>query len=64
LLAPGRRARMIDATDLTALDWLPPVVLAIALTAWTLAFAGLVTTTARSRRGHSPNRTGPPGTGQ
>jgi tellurite resistance protein TehA-like permease len=38
-------ARMIDATDLTALDWLPPLVLAVALTAWALAFAGLVTTT-------------------
>ena len=48
--------RMIDATDLTALDWLPRVVLAIALTAWVLAFAGLVTTTPRSLRG----RPGPP----
>jgi tellurite resistance protein TehA-like permease len=43
-------ARMIDATDLTALDWLPPVVLAIALTAWALAFTGLVTTTIQSLR--------------
>jgi hypothetical protein len=42
---------MIDATDLTPLDWLPPLVLAIALAAWTLAFAGLVTATPRSRRG-------------
>ena len=49
-------ARMIDATDLTALDWLPPVVLAVALTAWALAFAGLVTTSSRSVRGH-PRRT-------
>jgi tellurite resistance protein TehA-like permease len=48
-------ARMIDATDLTALDWLPPVVLAIALTAWALAFTGLVTTTFRSL----PGRPGP-----
>jgi tellurite resistance protein TehA-like permease len=48
-------ARMIDATDLTALDWLPPVVLAIALTAWVLAFTGLVTTP-RFLRG----RPGPP----
>jgi tellurite resistance protein TehA-like permease len=44
-------ARMIDATDLTPLDWLPPLVLAIALAAWTLAFAGLVTATPRARRG-------------
>jgi tellurite resistance protein TehA-like permease len=46
-------ARMSDATDLDALDWLPPLVLAIALAAWALAFTGLVTTTARSLRGHS-----------
>jgi hypothetical protein len=38
---------MTDATDLTALDWLPPVMLAIALTAWALAFAGLVGTASR-----------------
>jgi hypothetical protein len=43
-------ARMIDATGLTALDWLPPLVLAIALTAWALAFAGLATTALRSLR--------------
>ena len=41
-------ARMIEATDLTSLDWLPPVVLAVALTAWALAFGGLVITTSRS----------------
>jgi tellurite resistance protein TehA-like permease len=41
-------ARMIEATDLTALDWLPPVVLAVALAAWGLAFAGLVTTISRT----------------
>jgi tellurite resistance protein TehA-like permease len=41
-------ARMIDATGLTALDWLPPLVLAIALAAWALAFAGLVTTISRT----------------
>jgi tellurite resistance protein TehA-like permease len=41
-------SRMIEATDLTALDWLPPLVLAVALTAWMLAFAGLVTTSSRS----------------
>lgn len=41
-------SRMIDATDLTALGWLPPVVLAIALIAWALAFAGLVTTISRT----------------
>lgn len=40
-------SRMIEATDLTALDWLPPVMLAIALTAWALAFAGLVGTASR-----------------
>ena len=49
-------SRMIDATDLTALDWLPPLALAVALTAWALAFAGLVTTIPRSLRG----RPGPP----
>lgn len=43
-------SRMIDATDVTALDWLPPVVLGIALTAWTLAFVGLVSSGASSRR--------------
>jgi Voltage-dependent anion channel len=42
--------RMIDATDLTGLDWLPPLVLAVALTAWTLTFVGLVTTTSHSWR--------------
>jgi hypothetical protein len=52
----GVAARMIDATNLTALDWLPPVVLAVALTAWALAFGGLVTTSSRSVRGH-PRRT-------
>ena len=41
-------ARMIDATNLTALDWLPPLVLIIALAAWGLAFAGLVTTISRT----------------
>jgi tellurite resistance protein TehA-like permease len=40
--------RMIDATDLTALDWLPPLVLVVALAAWALAFAGLVTTISRT----------------
>jgi tellurite resistance protein TehA-like permease len=43
-------SRMADATDLTALDWLPPVVLAIALTAWALTFAGLVGTASRAWR--------------
>jgi hypothetical protein len=43
-------SRMFEATDLTALDWLPPLVLAVALAAWTLAFAGLVTTSSRSVR--------------
>jgi tellurite resistance protein TehA-like permease len=43
-------SRMIEATDLAALDWLPPVVLAIALTAWALAFAGLVGTASRAWR--------------
>ena len=42
--------RMIDAIHLTGLDWLPPLMLAIALTAWALAFAGLVTTTLGSWR--------------
>jgi tellurite resistance protein TehA-like permease len=41
-------SRMIDATDVTALDWLPPLVFGIALTAWTLAFAGLVGTVVRA----------------
>ena len=41
---------MIDAIHLTGLDWLPPLMLAIALTAWALAFAGLVTTTLGSWR--------------
>jgi tellurite resistance protein TehA-like permease len=40
-------SRMAEATDLAALDWLPPVVLGIALTAWALAFAGLVGTASR-----------------
>ena len=52
--------RMSDATDLTALDWLPPVIFAVALTAWALAFGGLVTTTSRALRGRprpaSPRR--------
>ena len=52
--------RMSDATDLTALDWLPPVIFAVALTAWALAFGGLVATTSRSVRGRprpaSPRR--------
>jgi hypothetical protein len=43
--------RMIDATDLTAHDRLPQLVLVIAVTAWVLAFGGLVTTAARSMRG-------------
>ena len=43
-------SRMIDATDVTALDWLPPLVFGIALTAWTLAFAGLVGTASRAWR--------------
>ena len=51
-------ARMIVATDLTALDWLPPLVLVIALAAWGLAFAGLVTaisrTLSRNRRQSGP----------
>lgn len=38
-------ARMIDAINLSALDWLPPLMLAVALAAWALAFAGLITTT-------------------
>jgi tellurite resistance protein TehA-like permease len=42
--------RMIEATDVTALDWLPAVVLGIALAAWSLAFAGLVGTAARAWR--------------
>jgi tellurite resistance protein TehA-like permease len=29
-------SRMIDATDVTALDWLPPLVFGIALSAWVL----------------------------
>jgi tellurite resistance protein TehA-like permease len=49
--------RMIDATDLTALDWLPPLVLVVALAAWALAFAGLVTTAARGSR-RLPRRSG------
>jgi tellurite resistance protein TehA-like permease len=43
-------SRMAEATDLAALDWLPPVVLGIALTAWALAFAGLVGTGSRAWR--------------
>jgi tellurite resistance protein TehA-like permease len=43
-------SRMTEATDLAALDWLPPVVLAVSLTAWTLAFAGLVATASRAWR--------------
>ncbi|HKA85163.1 MAG TPA: hypothetical protein VKD21_14920, partial [Acidimicrobiales bacterium] len=43
-------SRMTEATDLTALDWLPRVVLAISLTAWTLAFAGLVGSASRAWR--------------
>jgi hypothetical protein len=43
-------SRMTDATDLTALDWLPPMVLGISLTAWALAFAGLVGTASRAWR--------------
>ena len=43
-------SRMAEATDLSALDWLPPAVLAIAFTAWALAFAGLVGTAARAWR--------------
>jgi tellurite resistance protein TehA-like permease len=43
-------SRMTDATDLTALDWLPPAVLGISLTAWALAFAGLVGTASRTWR--------------
>jgi tellurite resistance protein TehA-like permease len=46
-------SRMTEATDLNALDWLPPVVLAIALTAWTLTFAGLVGTAPDAWR-HGP----------
>jgi tellurite resistance protein TehA-like permease len=34
--------RMIAALDLDDLDWLPPVVLVVALTAWAATFAGLV----------------------
>jgi hypothetical protein len=43
-------SRMIEATDLAGLDWLPPVVLAIALTVWALAFVGLVGTASRAWR--------------
>jgi tellurite resistance protein TehA-like permease len=43
--------RMVDATDLTGLDWLPPLALAVALTAWALASTGLVTTASRALRG-------------
>jgi tellurite resistance protein TehA-like permease len=43
-------SRMTDATDLTVLGWLPPVVLAISLAAWALAFAGLVGTASRAWR--------------
>lgn len=42
--------RMIDAVDLPTLDWLPPVVLVIALAAWALTFAGMVVTTATRRQ--------------
>ena len=51
--------RMIDATGLTGLDWLPPLVLAVALTAWTLTFVGLVTTTSRSWRSRGEPLTSP-----
>jgi hypothetical protein len=50
---------MIDATGLTGLDWLPPLVLAVALTAWTLTLVGLVTTTSRSWRSRGEPLTGP-----
>ena len=43
-------SRMIEATDLAGLDWLPPVVLGIARTAWALAFVGLVGTASRAWR--------------
>jgi tellurite resistance protein TehA-like permease len=50
--------RMIDATDLTALDWLPPLVLVVAVAAWALAFAGLVTTISRTLS-RNTRRSGP-----
>jgi tellurite resistance protein TehA-like permease len=43
-------SRMIDA-DVTALDWLPPLVFGIALGAWTLTFAGLVGSASHACRG-------------
>jgi hypothetical protein len=44
-------SRMIDATDVTALDCLPPLVFGIALGAWTPTFAGLVGSASRAWRG-------------
>jgi hypothetical protein len=49
---------MRAAVQLDALEWLPQVTLAVTLTAWTAAFAGLLVEGAKgaTRMGGTPDR--------
>ena len=52
--------KMRAVVDLDALEWVPKITLAVALTAWTAAFAGMLVQGARAARRSSTKAVTPP----